>query len=386
MLPSSFQDVDLNDIKSVVKVLKSNYLTQGPFIEKFEKKVSNLVNSKYSIAVNSATSALHISCIALGVGKNDLVWTVPNTFVSSANCALHCGAKIDFVDIDSNTFNMCISSLEKKLKNCLKEKKQLPKILITVDFAGLPIDLKKIYSLSKKYNFKIISDSSHSLGSYFNKTPVGNSKYANITIFSFHAVKNITTGEGGMALTKDKKIYNKLKMLRTHGITRDKKQFKSKKYSPAHYEQHLLGFNYRMTDFQAALGISQLSKLTKFIKKRNYLAKIYINNLQNLPLKYQKVEKNCLSSYHLFLIVLDLKKIKRSYNQIFTYLKNKNILVNKHYPCVHLQPYYKKLGFKKNMFLNSEAYEKAAISLPIATTMTKKNIIYITNALKEIIK
>ena len=378
--PYSRQQILRQDISAVNKVLKSNYLTQGPVVKEFEKKISKKVNVKYAVAVNSATSALHIACLALGLKKNEFIWTVPTTFVASANCGVYCGAKIDFVDINERTFNIDINKLTQKLQSTKKK----PKILVTVHLGGQPTEQEKIWKLAKKYNFYVIEDASHSLGASRNKNFVGNCKWSDITVFSFHPVKIITTGEGGMAVTNNKQIYEKLDILKNHGITRNQLNLKRKKLGFWYYEQQFLGFNYRLSDISAALGISQLKRLNKFILERNKIAKRYDLLLKNLPVKPQEIKKGNKSSFHLYIILLELKKIKKSYNQIFTALRNKGIMINLHYLPVHLQPFYKKFGFKNGSFPVSENYAKQAISLPIYPGLTKVEQIKIVKILKKI--
>jgi UDP-4-amino-4,6-dideoxy-N-acetyl-beta-L-altrosamine transaminase len=385
VIPYSRQSVDKKDIASVVKILKSNFLTQGPKVEEFEKNISNLCRSKYVVASNSATSSLHIACLALNLKSKDIVWTVPNTFVASANCAINCGAEVDFVDIDAKTFNICISSLEKKLIDA-KKKGKLPKILIPVHFAGQPTNQKKIWQLSKKYKFKIIEDASHSIGASFEDEPVGSCKWSDITVFSFHPVKIITTGEGGAGLTNNKLIYEKMKSLRTNGIVKDLKYLKFKKNLPWYYEHHSSGFNYRMNDISASLGISQLQKIKKFIKKRNQIAKLYKSYLQGLPLQFQKIDSKINSSYHLFVIQFDLKKTKYNYLKIFKKLREKKYFVNLHYMPLHLSPFFKKKGFKVNQYPVAEKYAKTAISLPIYYDLKLKDVKKICILIKSFFK
>ena len=373
MIPYSTQTIDKKDLKEVLKTLKSKFLTQGPQIEKFENAICKKVGSKFASVVNSATSALHISCMALGFEKKDILWTTPNTFVASANCALHLGGKVDFVDIDYKTGNINIGLLEQKLKNA-KKKNKLPKILIPVHFAGLPTEQDKIFALSKKYNFKIIEDASHSLGATYKNQKVGNCKWSDISIFSFHPVKIITTFEGGAVLTNNKKIHNKIKLLLNHGITKDKKNFLNGKNKGAwYYEQQLLGLNYRMTDVAATLGLSQLKKLNKFVKARNNIAKLYFKFLDKKYLHLPQIKKNYFSSFHLFVI-----KIKDDYADLhkllFNYLRNNKINVNLHYIPVHLHPYYKNLGFKKGNFKFSEKHALRAISIPIYPSLRLRKI------------
>ncbi len=378
--PYSRQYLDSKDIRTVIKTLKSDVITRGNKVIEFENKVSKFCKAKYAVAVNSATSALHISCLALGVKKDDLVWTVPNTFAASANAALYCGAKIDFVDIEWETGNMDLNKLENKLKNSNKK----PKIIIPVHFSGQPTDQEKIFKLSRKYNFKILEDASHSIGARRNDNKVGNCKWSDITIFSFHPVKIITTGEGGMALSNNKRLFEKLKLYRNHGVTRDPTLMKKKNISKWYYEQIELGYNYWISDVNASLGISQLEKINKFIKKRNEIAKMYNRSLQNLPIYLPKIKKGNLSTFHLYVIKLKNSNTKY-YNNIFSKLLKKGIDVNLHYLPVHLHPYYKKLGFKSGDFPISEKHAKSAISLPIYFDLNKKQLSHIIKTLKKII-
>jgi len=362
MIPYSKQNIADDDIKSVVKVLKSKILTQGKEVIKFEKNIAKFVGSKYSIAVSSASAALHLSCLALELKKNEILWTVPNTFIASASCALHCQAGVDFVDIDDATSNISIEKLKIKLINA-KKKKCLPKVLIPVHFAGQPTQQKEIYNLSKKYKFKIIEDASHSLGSLHQKERVGSCKWSDLTVFSFHPVKPITTAEGGIITTNNKKHYEKLIKLRNHGISRNYKELKIK--SNWYYEQQLLGFNYRMNEIQAALGISQLKKINKFNASRNKIANFYFKHLKNLPIKLPLVKKENYSSFHLFVIKVDRNIIKRSYDKIYKDLIAKGLGVNLHYLPVHLHPVFKKIGFKKGDFPVSEKHASSAFSIPV---------------------
>ena len=386
MIPYSRQYLDKKDFYEVSKVLRSKFITQGEKVKLFEKKICKKVGSKFGIAVNSATSALHIACLALGLKKNDYLWTVPNTFVASANCGIYCGAKIDFVDIDKNTFNISIEKLKKKL-NLAKKLKKLPKIIVGVDFAGNPYDHHQLYILSKKYNFKVITDASHSLGSkYYNKF-IGTCKWSDITVFSFHPVKPITTAEGGIAVTNNKNLFKSLNVFRNHGITKNLNEFKRKIDQKWYYEQVELGYNYRMNEIQAALGISQLKKLTLFNKKRNILAKKYKIELKNLPLKFQKIDKYCYSSYHLFIIIFPNSIIRRKiYNKIFNYFLKNKISVNLHYLPVHLHPFYKKKGFKVGSYPVSENYAKRAISIPLYPSLTFQNQNKVIKVTKKICK
>jgi len=368
ILRYSTQSITSADLKAVNKVLKSDWLTQGPQTTLFENKIKQAVNAKYAVAVNSGSSALLIACKALALKKGDIFWTVPNTFVASANCGLLCGAKVDFVDIDPNTWNISLLKLEEKLIRA-KKKKILPKAIIVVHLAGLPVNPITLFKLSKKYNFKIIEDASHSLGATYFSKKVGCGKWSDITIFSLHPVKIITTGEGGLCVTNNKKIYEQLLLFKNNGITNNKKKFQYKRNAPWYYEQHQLGYNFRISEIQAALGISQLKKLKYFIKRRNTIAKIYLKSFKNLPITTQKVEKNFISTYHLFIIKLKNEKLHLKF---FNYLRNKKIFVNLHYLPVHLHPYFKKLGFKSKSYLVSENYSKSALSIPIYPNLSRK--------------
>ena len=364
MIPYSRQLIDKKDIQSVNKVLRSNFLTQGKQVLLFEKKICEKVGAKYSISVNSATSALHISCLALGLCKNDIFWTVPNTYVASANSGIMCGAKVDFVDIDKNTFNICPDQLESKLQKAKKINK-LPKILIPVDFAGNPYNQEKIYELSRKYKFKIVEDASHALGSTYKKKIIGNGKWSDITVFSFHPVKPITTAEGGIAVTNNKLLYEKMNLLRSHGVTKNKIFLRKKNMHNWYYEQKILGFNYRMNEIQAALGISQIKKLHAFNRDRNLIAERYKLKFDEVPIRYQLISRESFSSYHLFIINFpNTKKVMENYNKIFGEFYKKRIAVMLHYFPVHLQPFYRRMGFKAGDFPVSENYAKRSFSIP----------------------
>ena len=385
LIPYSKQTITRQDIKEVVDVLKSEMLTQGPRVSILEKKISKRINSKYAICVNSATSALHIACLAIGFKKNDILWTSPNTFVASANCALHLDGKVDFVDIDYNTGNIDIQLLEKKLKYA-KKKNILPKILIPVHFGGTPTEQDKIFKLSKKYKFKIIEDASHSLGAKYKKENVGSCKWSNITVFSLHPVKIITSGEGGIATTNDRNLYNKMQMFKNHGITKNKKSFLYKTNNEWYYEQQKLGFNFRMNEISAGLAISQLKKLNKFVKARNDIAKFYDNNLDKTNLILPFRNKNFLSPYHLYNIKIKGKNFEKIHKKLFKLLRKKNFFAQVHYLPVHLQPYFrKKFNFKKNSFINAERHAKSSISLPIYPSISKKILYKITNLINNFI-
>ena len=385
MIPYSRQSISQDDIKAVKKVLKSNFLTQGPLVPKFEKKILEFVKAKYAVGVNSATSGLHLACMAIGLKKGDWLWTSVNSFVASANCGLFCGAKIDFVDINLNTYNISINSLKKKLA-IAKKRNKLPKVLVPVHFAGRPCEMKEIYSLSKKYKFKIIEDASHALGSKINKENIGNCKYSDLCVFSFHPVKNITTAEGGLISTNNNIYAEKMRILRTHGINKNRKNFNNKNEGPWYYEQILLGYNYRMNDIEAALGISQFKRLNLFIKKRNQVAKEYDKKLKGLPLLLPTKDKSIINAYHLYIIRIDKSKTKKKQLELFKHLRKKNIYVNLHYIPIHYHPYFKKLGFKKKQFPQAENYYKTSISIPVYPNLKTEKLQYICKTIKIFFK
>lgn len=366
--------IDADDIKEVIKILKSDYLTQGPTVAKFEKKISEYCGSRYAVTANSATSALHIACLALGLKKNDRVWTSSNTFVASANCATYIGCNVELIDIDLFTCNISLSFLKKKLKEA-KKKFQLPKALITVHFAGNVDNQKEIWELSKKYNFKIIEDASHSLGSSYQKNRVGNCRWSNITVFSFHPVKTITTIEGGCAMTNNKVLSQKMNLFKNHGIEKKYHRFNCKNSSPFYYEQQALGYNYRLSDVSAALGISQLKKIDLFVKKRNLIAKTYMEKLKYLPIEFQQIHKKTISSYHLIIMRVKTKKIR---NKLFSFLDKKGIKLNIHYIPLFMHPFHK---FKKQK--NSLEHYERSLSLPAYYSLTKKKQNIIISNIKK---
>ncbi len=373
ILPYSRQFISSDDIKNVSKVLNSDFLTQGENVGKFEKKISKIVNSKYAVATNSATSSLHLACLAIGLKKGDWLWTSPNSFIASANCGIYCGARVDFIDIDLNTYNISFDKLEEKLKSS-KKKKTLPKVIVLVHFAGNPVDIFKIKNLAKKYKFKIIEDASHALGAKTKYNKVGDCKFSDISVFSFHPVKMITTAEGGLATTNNKFYADQMKMLRTHGINYNRDNKQKKFLEPWYFDQQNLGFNYRMNDVEAALGISQLRKLKKFVKERNKISKIYNKRLKNFPLILPKVEKKSICTFHLYVIRIDKKKTNRTQRNLYKHFLNSNIKVNVHYIPIYRHSFYKKMGFKASNFPNTEEYYSSAISLPVYPSMTKKDL------------
>lgn len=381
MIPYGRQDITEEDILAVKEVLNSDFLTQGPTVPKFESVVKDYCNSNYAVAVNSATSALHIACLALGVQKGDTVWTTANTFVASANCALYCGASIDFIDINIDNFNICIDQLENKLIEA-KKNNSLPKLIIPVHMCGQSCDMKRIHELGKIYNFKIIEDASHAVGGEYLGSKVGSCKYSDISIFSFHPVKIITTGEGGMAITNDQDLAKKMELFRSHGITRDPDMFENDTHGDWYYEQLVLGFNYRMTDIHAAIGLSQFKRIDKYIDARNIIAEKYNDNLSSFPLKLPSINSNIKSSFHLYVILLE-ENDTNYHKKVFSSLREKKILVNLHYLPVYFHPYYKKLGFKKGICPNAELFYNKAISIPIYPTLTIKDQDYIVESLAE---
>ena len=363
MIPYSRQRIYPEDIKEVVKVLKSNYLTKGPKVIEFEKNLKLKLNAKYAITCNSGSTALFLACRSINIKKGDIVLTTPNTYAASANCVLECGAEIDFVDIDPLTWNISLEKLETKLIFYKKKRKKI-KALILVHLAGFPNRLEKIFVLSKKYKFKIIEDASHAIGSSYKKHPIGSCKWSDLSTFSFHPVKNITSGEGGAVLTNNKKLAKKIKLVRENGINTDRRYFKQKSYYPYYYEQVDTGFNFRMSDICAALGNSQLKKIDFFINQRNKIAKKYIKLIKNKKFTFQKTLSDAKSSYHLFIVKLINDDIKE-YKKIFKIFKKNNISINLHYKSLHLNPFFLKKGFKKGQFLISENYSRTAFSIPI---------------------
>ena len=378
VIPYSRQLIDAADRRAILKVLKSDYLTQGPETELFESRIATFCNVKYSLALNSATSALHASCIALGINRKDTVWTVPITFVASANCALYCGAQIDFVDIDPKTFCICPEKLEVKLKSYKLLNKKLPSLLIVVHLAGQSCEMEKIYKLSKIYDFKIIEDASHALGSSYKGKMVGSCEYSDVTVFSFHPVKTITSGEGGIAVTNSKILAQKIEDFRSHGIVKNKDRWINKSNAPWYYEQQSLGFNYRMSDIHAALGISQLNKIRQFASQRQKIRDKYVKKLDRI-VKIQEIRNDCITSNHLFIIRVEKSKHKA----IFMDLRKKGILVGLHYMPIHLNPFFKSIGFKEGLFPESENYAKEAISLPLYPNLSNIDFSFIIKSLKE---
>jgi UDP-4-amino-4,6-dideoxy-N-acetyl-beta-L-altrosamine transaminase len=383
-IPYGRQDITAADIEAVTAVLRSDFLTQGPAVPAFEAAVAAWAGAKHGVAVNSATAALHIACHALGVAKGDVVWTVPNTFVASANCARYCDADVDFVDIDARTWNMSVPALRTKLEHAV-ELGRLPKVVIPVHFAGQPTDQEEIWGLAKEFGFRVIEDASHSIGAVRDGERVGSCRWSDATVLSFHPVKIITTGEGGMVLTNDARLADRMAMLRSHGITRDPGKLMHDSPGGWYYEQQMLGFNYRMTDMQAALGVSQLARLETYVERRNYLAARYTQSLGGLPVKLPHVRDDNRSSFHLYVIRLDLARTVLDHRSMYDALRSRGIEVNLHYTPVHLQPYYRALGFREGQFPESEAHAEEAITLPLYPALTDESQDVVIRVLRELL-
>lgn len=361
VIPYARQSINESDIDSVLEVLRSDWLTQGPIIPKFEQAVAEYCGVRYAVAVSSATAGLHIACQALGLGQGDELWTSPNTFVASANCALYSGADIDFVDIDSGTLNMSSEQLAHKLEAGAVR----PKVVVPVHFGGQSCEMDRIGELATSYNFELIEDASHAIGATFKGFPVGACRHSAATVFSFHPVKIMTTGEGGMVLTNREDIYEALLSLRSHGITRDVNKMARQNEGEWYYEQTELGYNYRITDLQSALGLSQLTRIDQFIERRRELAARYVKKLSHLPIEFQLQAEGCNSAWHLFPIRIKKFRGDIDRSKVFARLRSAGIGVNVHYIPVHLQPWYQNMGFCAGQFPESEQYYSEAISLPM---------------------
>jgi UDP-4-amino-4,6-dideoxy-N-acetyl-beta-L-altrosamine transaminase len=385
MIPYGKQDINQADIDAVVNVLKSDFLTQGPKVPEFEQALISATNAKFALAVNSATSALHIACLALELGPGDLLWTSPITFVASANCGLYCGANVDFVDIDPCTYNMSPHALKAKLVDA-KKQNRLPKVVVAVHLCGQPCDMQAINALAKEYCFKVIEDASHAIGGRYQQQAIGSCQYSDITVFSFHPVKIVTTAEGGAALTNDKRLAERMGRFRSHGITRDEAAMENDSQGAWYYEQIDLGYNYRMTELQAALGVSQMKRLHDFVDARHNLAARYYEKLANLPLTLPYQLPHTYSGLHLFVIRLQLSNIHLSHKEVFDALRSQGIGVNLHYIPVHLQPYYARMGFTKGDFPEAENYYSNAISLPMFHSMTHQQQDEVVKKLSDILK
>jgi UDP-4-amino-4,6-dideoxy-N-acetyl-beta-L-altrosamine transaminase len=384
MIPYGKQDISAEDIAAVSEVLRSDFLTQGPVVPRFEEAVAEAAKAKYGVAVNSATSALHIACLALGVGPGDRVWTTPVTFVASANCALYCGADISFVDIDPDTYNLCPKALEQKLI-VANDEGTLPKVIIPVHLAGQSCDMEAIAALARQYDIRVIEDASHAIGADYAGDAVGSCRFSDITVFSFHPVKIVTTAEGGVAVTNNLQLAERMQRLRSHGITRDPELMTKAPDGAWYYQQIELGFNYRMTEMQAALGLSQMQRLSLFVKRRRGLAKRYNELLSDLPVTLPQQLADSASSWHLFIVRFNLNKIGKTQSQIFDECRAAGIGVNLHYIPVHLQPYYSDLGFKQGDYPAAEAYYANAISIPLFHSMTDTQQDEVVRVVKEIV-
>jgi len=383
-IPYGRQSISSGDIEAVIEVLKSDWLTQGPTVERFEASVAGYCGATHALAVNSATSALHIACLAADLGPGDILWTSPNTFVASANCALYCGASVDFVDIDPVSYNMSVERLEEKLARAAQEGR-LPKVVIPVHFAGQSCDMEGIARLAAHYGFRVIEDASHGIGGRYRGEPVGNCRYSDMTVFSFHPVKIITTGEGGMVLTNSAELRVRLARLRSHGITSDPAAMVGEPHGPWYYQQIELGFNYRMTDLQAALGVSQMTRLDDFVARRRYLAKRYDQALCDLPLAIPRQQSDTLSAWHLYTVRLQTERAGKSRRAILETMRAKGVVAHVHYIPVHTQPYYRALGFCEGDFPEAEHYYQEAMTIPLFAAMTDDQQDRVVAALREVL-
>lgn len=382
MIPYGRQDISDADVAAVEEVLRSDWLTQGPAVPRFERAVAQACGAGFGVAVNSATSALHIACLALDVGPGDVVWTSPNTFLASANCARYCGADVDFVDIDPRTYNMSAEALAAKLERA-RVAGRLPKVVIPVHFAGQSCAMKEIHALSQRYGFRIVEDASHAIGGHYDGTPVGDCRYSDIVVFSFHPVKLITTAEGGMAMTNDPALAARMERLRSHGMTRDPALMEGPSEGPWYYQQIDLGWNYRLTDLQAVLGVSQLERLSDYVSRRHAIAEHYVARLGSAPLNLPFQAPECRSALHLYPVTLCDSGRRR---QVFEGMRAAGVGVNVHYIPVHLQPYYRRLGFRPGDFPNAEAYYAAALSLPMFPTLTETQQDHVIGTLTSLLK
>ncbi len=375
------QNIDESDIQAVEEVLRSDFLTQGPAIERFERRVADYCGAKYAVALTNATSALHIACKAAGLGGGDVLWTSPVTFVASANCGRYCGADVDFVDIDDSTYNMSVEALEQKLSHT----KKIPKVVVPVHLAGQSCEMERIRDLAKRFNFTVIEDASHAVGAEYKGRKVGCGEFSDMTVFSFHPVKIITTGEGGMVLTNNSGLYEELLLYRSHGITRNPTKMTHEPDGPWYYQQIDLGYNYRMTDIQAALGYSQMERLDAFVARRRKFAKRYDELLADLPLRTPKQSPVTNSSWHIYVVRLDQARVKKSKKAIFEEMKTRGVMLNLHYIPVHLQPYYQALGFKEGDYPVSERYYEEAFTLPLYYDLSDEQQEKVVTALREVL-
>jgi UDP-4-amino-4,6-dideoxy-N-acetyl-beta-L-altrosamine transaminase len=384
MIPYGKHNISQEDIDAVIAVLKSDTLTQGPGPLEFEKIIADYCGSLYGISANSATSALHIACLALGLGENDYLWTTTNTFVASANCALYCKAKVDLVDIDERTYNMSVDALEEKLIKAKREGK-LPKIVVPVHFAGLSCDMKRIKTLSHDYGFFVVEDASHAVGAKYMGQPVGSCQFADITVFSFHPVKIITSGEGGMCVTNNALLAEKMKLFRNHGINRTPELLMKGIEGAWYFEQIELGYNFRMTDIHAALGISQFRRVDQFVTKRRKIAQKYNERLKEYPLTIPVESMDCYSSYHLYVVRLRMQEMKKKFIDIFSMLRANGVEVGKHYIPIYMHPYYKNLGFKVADYPNTAKYYQDSLTLPVFPDLSDQEFDKVLSELKSVL-
>lgn len=384
-IPYGRQDITDEDVLAVERVLRSDWITQGPEVPQFEAAVAEYCGTRHTVAVNSATSALHLACLALGLGPGDILWTTPNTFVASANCALYCGARVDFVDIDARTFNLSVAALAEKLERA-QVAGTLPKVLVAVHFGGLSCDMRAIGALSRQYGFRIIEDASHAVGGRYAGRPVGCCEFSDVTVFSFHPVKLITTAEGGMAITNREELAERMRLLRTHGITRAPAAMSGHFHGAWYYEQIDLGFNYRMTDILAALGSSQLRRLDAYVARRHEIAQAYAVAFRDLPLHVQGHQPEAYSALHLYVVRLRLDDIEASRAEVFDALRAAGVGVNVHYIPVHLHPFYARMGFAAGMFPEAERYYAEALTLPMFPALTDAQQEHVIESLRRVLR
>ncbi|MFL6647959.1 MAG: UDP-4-amino-4,6-dideoxy-N-acetyl-beta-L-altrosamine transaminase [Sulfurifustaceae bacterium] len=384
VIPYARQHIDEADIEAVVETLRSDWLTQGPAVERFERSVREYCGAAHAVATCNATAALHLACRALDVGEGDVVWTSPITFVASANCALYCGARIDFVDVDETSGNLGTAALERKLELAARESR-LPKAIIVVHLAGLPCDMESVHDLARRYGVRIVEDASHAIGAEYRDAKVGACRYSDITIFSFHPVKIVTTGEGGMALTNDEHLYRKMRLLRSHGISREQDDMERQPDGPWYYEQIDLGYNYRMNDIQAALGCSQMRRLPQFLEARRALASRYSDGLRHLPLVLPPPEENRRSAWHLYLVRIKASRTVKSRRAVYDALVQAGIRGNVHYIPVHMQPYFRRLGFAPGDFPVAERFYAGALTLPLYYGLQESEQRYVIETLTRVL-
>lgn len=384
MIPYGRQNISQEDIDSVCEVLRSEFLTQGPKVPLFEKAICNITQVDHAVCVNSATSALHLACLAIGISTGDEIWLPPISFVASSNCILYCGAAPKFIDIDPVTNNICPKKLENKLIEAQKLGRPMPKAVIAVHLSGLSCEMKAISLLASTYNFKVIEDASHAIGAYYNGRPVGCCEFSDISIFSFHPVKIITTGEGGAAVTNNPMLAEKMRSLRSHGVTREESLLKEN-HGPWYYEQQALGYNYRLTDIQAALGLSQIERLQNFIRNRINISNFYFETLKNLPIELPHANPDSTSSWHLFIVKLKLDRLSKTHGEIFSELRDEGLGVNLHYIPIYKQPYYRGIGYGEVSCESAEDYYRRAISIPIYHGMSDSEQQFVVRVLTKVL-